>query len=52
MLEGVSEEIKTTLGEKIYFIFEGYDELPQYLQSAPAFAKLTASVCWSTLLAL
>ena len=41
MLESIAEEIKSTLGENICFIFEGYDELPQFLRRAPVFAKLT-----------
>ena len=38
--EVLYDEITASEGEKVCFIFEGYDELPEQLRKAPVFAKL------------
>ena len=38
--EVLYDEITASEGDKVCFIFEGYDELPEQLRKAPVFAKL------------
>ena len=38
--EALYDEITASQGDKICFIFEGYDELPKQLRKVPVFAKL------------
>ena len=38
--EALYHEITASQGDKICFIFEGYDELPEQLRKVPVFAKL------------
>ena len=38
--EALLDEITASQGDKICFIFEGYDELPEQLRKVPVFAKL------------
>ena len=38
--EALYDEIIASQGDKICFIFEGYDELPEQLRKVPVFAKL------------
>ena len=38
--EALYDEITASQGDKICFIFEGYDELPEQLRKVPVFAKL------------
>ena len=38
--EALYDEITASEGDKVCFIFEGYDELPEQLRIAPVFAKL------------
>ena len=38
--EALYNEITASQGDKICFIFEGYDELPEQLRKVPVFAKL------------
>ena len=40
MRENVFEEIIKNHGEKICFIFEGYDELPSHISRSPVFSKV------------
>ena len=50
MKERVLKEITINNGERVCFIFEGYDELPQPLQKVPVFAKLTEKLPKCTLI--
>ena len=47
--ETVYKEIVNNNGEKVCFIFEGYDELPYHLQRAPVFTKLIENLPKCTL---
>ena len=49
MKENVCKEIIKNNGEKICFIFEGYDELPYHLQRTSLFTKLTEELLECTL---
>ena len=50
MKEKILNEITINNGERVCFIFEGYDELPQPLQKVPVFAKLTEKLPKCTLI--
>ena len=50
MKENVLNEMTKNNGERVCFIFEGYDELPHPLQKAPVFAKLTEKLPKCTLI--
>ena len=41
MRDSVFKEIMKSYGERICFIFEGFDELPNHLCDSPVFAKIT-----------
>ena len=43
------DEITASQGDKVCFIFEGYDELPSKLQKSPVFAKLIERLPMCTL---
>ena len=44
------DEITASEGDKVCFIFEGYDELPEHLRKAPVFAKLKEKLPKCTLM--
>ena len=44
------DEITASEGDKVCFIFEGYDELPEQLRKAPMFAKLKEKLPKCTLM--
>ena len=48
--EALCDEITASEGDKVYFIFEGYDELPEHLRKAPVFAKLKEKLPKCTLM--
>ena len=48
--EVLYDEITASQGNKICFIFEGYDELPEQLRIAPVFAKLKEKLPKCTLI--
>ena len=48
--EALYNEITTSQGNRIFFIFEGYDELPEKLREAPVFAKLRENLPKCTLM--
>ena len=48
--EVLYNEITASGGDKVCFIFEGYDELPEQLRKAPAFAKLKEKLPKCTLM--
>ena len=48
--EMLYDEITASGGEKVCFIFEGYDELPEQLRKTPVFAKLKEKLPKCTLM--
>ena len=48
--EVLYDEITASRGDKVCFIFEGYDELPEQLRKAPVFAKLKEKLPKCTLM--
>ena len=48
--EALYDEITASLGDKICFILEGYDELPEKFREAPVFARLRENLPKSTLM--
>ena len=48
--EVLCDEITASEGDKVCFIFEGYDELPEQLRKAPVFAKLKEKLPKCTLM--
>ena len=48
--EVLYDEITASGGDKVCFIFEGYDELPEQLRKAPVFAKLKEKLPKCTLM--
>ena len=48
--EALYDEITVSQGDKICFILEGYDELPEQLRKAPVFAKLKEKLPKCTLI--
>ena len=48
--EVLCDEITASEGDKVCFIFEGYDELPEHLRKAPVFAKLKEKLPKCTLM--
>ena len=48
--EVLYDEITASEGDKVCFIFEGYDELPEQLRKAPVFAKLKEKLPKCTLM--
>ena len=48
--EKLYDEITASEGDKVCFIFEGYDELPEQLKKAPVFAKLKEKLPKCTLI--
>ena len=48
--EMLYDEITASEGDKVCFIFEGYDELPEQLRKAPVFAKLKEKLPKCTLM--
>ena len=48
--EVLYDEITASGGDKVCFIFEGYDELPEQLRNAPVFAKLKEKLPKCTLI--
>ena len=48
--EVLYDEITASEGDKVCFIFEGYDELPEQLRKAPVFAKLKEKLPKCTLI--
>ena len=48
--EALYDEITASEGDKVCFIFEGYDELPEQLRKAPVFAKLKEKLPKCTLM--
>ena len=49
-LQVLVDEITTSQGDKICFIFEGYDELPDQLRDIPVFARLREKLPLCTLI--
>ena len=41
MRDSIFKEVMKSYGERICFMFEGFDELPDHLRSSPVFAKVT-----------
>ena len=48
--EALCDEITASQGDKICFIFEGYDELPEKLRKVPVFAKIKEKLPKCTLI--
>ena len=48
--EALYDEITASQGDKICFIFEGYDELPEQLRKVPVFAKIKEKLPKCTLI--
>ena len=48
--DALYDEITASQGDKICFILEGYDELPEQLREAPVFARLRENLPKSTLM--
>ena len=48
--EALYDKITASEGDKVCFIFEGYDELPEQLRKAPVFAKLKEKLPKCTLM--
>ena len=48
--EALYDEITASQGDKICFIFEGYDELPEQLREVPVFAKMKEKLMKCTLI--
>ena len=48
--EALYDEITASQGDKICFIFEGYDELPEKLRKVPVFAKIKEKLPKCTLI--
>ena len=48
--EVLYDEITASEGDKVCFIFEGYDELPEQLRKAPVFAKIQKKLPKCTLM--
>ena len=48
--EALYDEITASQGDKICFIFEGYDELPEQLRKVPVFAKVKEKLPKCTLM--